>query len=121
MRVRYLLCLLVLVAFLLAGNQVEAGPKKRNQRSSHLDKDIKQRRTECEALVQHLGEQCTETSIGRENCILRCISEACYDESYGTDPLEEGEVDTVRGRAFRACARNALRQKREEERKVGTE
>jgi hypothetical protein len=28
---------------------------------------------------------------------------------YGADALEEGEVDIVRGRTFRSCARNELR------------
>ena len=37
------------------------------------------------------------------------MSETCYDSVYGADSLEEGEVDVVRGRTFRSCARNELR------------
>ena len=47
-----------------------------------------------------------------ENCVLRCASASCYDEVYGRDALEEGEVDTERGRAFRSCAREELRRLR---------
>ena len=44
--------------------------------------------------------------------MLRCASASCYDEVYGRDALEEGEVDTERGRAFRSCAREELRRLR---------
>ena len=37
------------------------------------------------------------------------MSNACYDNVYGADPLEDGEVDVVRGRTFRSCARNEVR------------
>lgn len=112
--------LLLVVAFLLSCScvTVEAGPKKRNQRSSHLDKDVKQRRTECDSIVMTLGTSCTQSSIARENCILKCISETCYAETYGHDALEEGEVDTVRGRAFRACSRTDLKRRKDEAKKT---
>jgi hypothetical protein len=41
--------------------------------------------------------------------LLRCISNTCYGNVYGSDALEDGEVDVTRGRTFRSCARNELR------------
>ena len=49
----------------------------------------------------------------RENCVLRCMSPPCYEETYGSDPLEDGEVDTVRGRKFRVCAKAWLKDEKE--------
>jgi len=73
---------------------------------------------------------CDASAIERENCVLRCVrsegigageavaterlssrsclSTQCYERVYGSDALEEGEVDTVRGRLFRACLRAEL-------------
>jgi len=56
-----------------------------------------------------LDARCGRSQIDFDNCVLRCISETCYDSVYGADALEEGEVDIVRGRTFRSCARNELR------------
>ncbi|KAL8624669.1 hypothetical protein ACOMHN_038215 [Nucella lapillus] len=35
-------------------------------------------------------------------CVMMCISETCYKELYGDDPLEDGEVD-VRLNSFKGC------------------
>lgn len=40
-----------------------------------------------------------------ENCLNRCVSEPCYVRVYGNEPLEEGEVDYTRSRAFLMCLR----------------
>jgi hypothetical protein len=49
------------------------------------------------------------SAIDMENCAMRCVSPECYENVYGDDPLEDGEVDVVRGRTFRSCARTAFR------------
>jgi Domain of unknown function (DUF4787) len=48
------------------------------------------------------------------NCILVCMSPACYQAVYGEVALEAGEVDLVRGQVFFKCARDefAMAQKR---------
>lgn len=51
-------------------------------------------------------------AIERENKILECSSGVCYADIYGNDALEEGEIDTVRGRQFKNCARNEIREER---------
>ncbi|KAJ8905449.1 hypothetical protein NDN08_001956 [Rhodosorus marinus] len=37
------------------------------------------------------------------NCILKCASEHCYELIYAKDPLEDGEVDNSRSKAFLKC------------------
>ena len=37
------------------------------------------------------------------------MSSTCYDQGYGDDALEEGEVDIARGRAYRSCVRAEIR------------
>ena len=69
---------------------------------------MKAKRAECEVEVAK-DETCSRSQIDMENCILRCVSNTCYGNIYGDDPLEEGEVDVVRGRTFRSCARNEVR------------
>eukprot|EP00250_Pteridium_aquilinum_P003943 c14205_g1_i1 orf=227-580(-) len=51
------------------------------------------------------GMHCKSSAIVKQNCVLRCISAACYDRIYGEDPLEEGEIDFKRGREFQYCVR----------------
>lgn len=53
----------------------------------------------------------------RENLVLQCLSASCYATTYGHDPLEEGELDSIRGRTFRSCCRTELRAQRLEERR----
>ncbi len=52
---------------------------------------------------------CASSAIAMDNCVLKCVSTRCYDNVYGGDPLEEGEIDVARGRTFRSCARTELR------------
>ncbi len=44
-----------------------------------------------------------------------CMSEECYQEVYGPDPLEEGEIDTERSRKFDECFKHRARQKQKSE------
>ena len=46
------------------------------------------------------------------NCVNKCTSVTCFEQVYGDDqggPLEDGEVDTIRGRKFTACLRKEAR------------
>jgi len=40
------------------------------------------------------------------NCVNNCTSPMCYDKTYAAEPLEDGEVDHTRSRAFVACLRD---------------
>eukprot|EP00898_Chlorokybus_atmophyticus_P003109 jgi/Chlat1/379/Chrsp10S01489 len=97
----------ILIVVLLAAvcvQEVAAASKKARLR----EKDLVALRTACEERVSGV-EACLESAAARENCVLKCASPSCYDKVYASDPLEDGEIDSERGRAFRACARMELR------------
>jgi hypothetical protein len=72
---------------------------------NRYDRQAKTKKSECErstcAHIRFLDEA--------QNCINQCISPACYREIYGDSPLEDGEIDSSRSRAFTACLRKELR------------
>jgi hypothetical protein len=43
------------------------------------------------------------------NCVLACVSPACYGVVYGIDPVEDGEVDIRRAAQFESCLKEELR------------
>lgn len=43
-----------------------------------------------------------------QNCANRCLSAACFDEVYGNEPLEDGEIDHYRARLFSYCVQKEL-------------
>jgi hypothetical protein len=43
------------------------------------------------------------------NCVNRCISSNCYGEVYAENPLEDGEIDSIRNREFTSCVRQEVR------------
>jgi hypothetical protein len=74
-------------------------------RSEHSEEDKreeanKQDKEDCAAL--HPDEN--------DNCVNRCTSPACYAEVYAASPLEPGEIDMPRWRAFERCARKEARE-----------
>lgn len=79
-----------------------------------LENEMRALREDClrEIVSGWRGKGCTASEIAAENCALRCVSEACYDSTYGGDPLEEGEIDLLRGRDYRMCVRRELRASR---------
>jgi len=101
----------------------QAKKKDGNKRNTLLDKQMKLNRQECEQELERKGhdDPCNAEPIHRENCLLRCASPACYEQLYAHDPLEEGEVDTVRGRSFRSCQRTEIKEKQKEESKLAKE
>ncbi|CAM9594026.1 unnamed protein product [Choristocarpus tenellus] len=52
------------------------------------------------------GECVHLVPLEAQNCVNRCISQECYESIYAADPLEDGEIDTTRGKRFGSCARN---------------
>ncbi len=91
--------LLALVALTTAKNQ-------------NRDRAFRARRRECET------QKCSGMRPGTNmNCVNKCISESCFDEIYGEEPLEDGEVDSKRSRLFQSCARKSLVAEREKRRR----
>mmetsp|Transcript_9702 Transcript_9702/g.35536 ORF Transcript_9702/g.35536 Transcript_9702/m.35536 type:complete len:120 (-) Transcript_9702:411-770(-) len=102
--------LFVALLFLVLASTAGAAKK----RSSKLDSQYRETKRECESAVSTgtFGDtSCRESFASRENCVLRCTSEKCYQKVYGDDPLEEGEIDSGRSRDFRICARTDIRER----------
>ena len=77
-----------------------AAKKKTHQRN------VNNRKRECETTTcqaVHVDE--------RDNCVLRCQSSACYEQVYGGNELEPGEIDAKRTRDFNACVTQEGRRK----------
>ncbi|KAH1031836.1 hypothetical protein J1N35_044010 [Gossypium stocksii] len=72
---------------------------------SALDSEIKKKKSECYADIDSglWGGHCKSSSIAKENCALKCLSPACYELIYESDPLEEGEKDYIRSQEFKYC------------------
>uniref|UniRef100_A0A6U4NHL6 Uncharacterized protein n=1 Tax=Hemiselmis andersenii TaxID=464988 RepID=A0A6U4NHL6_HEMAN len=94
----------------------EAAPRRGGAgRSGTADREMRNRRTECEKSTCS-GMQ----DIERTECSYKCISNDCWSEVYSKDQIEEGEVDTERSRLFASCFRKEFKRetdaKREAER-----
>ncbi len=76
------------------------------------DRDYGELRMACSKRIPEEQPECLDDDTRRENCMLRCVSPACYDQVYAADPLEEGELDTTRGRLFRNCVRSEVMSER---------
>ena len=104
----------VLAAMEMSGmrNGAMAASQKTKRITGRHDASIKQAKKECARRIDEEGDPtCVATLVDRENCVLKCMEPECYEQIYGQDPLEEGEVDVVRGKAFRQCQREAMMQR----------
>ncbi|KAH1069290.1 hypothetical protein AAZX31_03G086200 [Glycine max] len=76
-------------------------------KSSHpiSDAQVRKNKLQCYADIDSglWGWSCKSTMIARENCALRCLSPACYELIYESDPLEEGEKDFIRSQEYKYC------------------
>lgn len=76
----------------------------------------KRRRYRTNVQMQRMRNQCNTETVCAQlipeeslNCSNQCISTKCYAEIYATNPLEDGEVDLIRGQIFEECVRNEVR------------
>ncbi|CAA6669512.1 unnamed protein product [Spirodela intermedia] len=67
---------------------------------SHSDAEIREKKNACYADIERW---CRSSTVSKENCALRCLSPTCYELVYGSDPLEEGEIDYIRGQEYKYC------------------
>ncbi|KAG9139117.1 hypothetical protein Leryth_025415 [Lithospermum erythrorhizon] len=69
------------------------------------DAEIRLKKQQCYEDIESglWGQQCKTTTIEKENCALRCLSPACYELIYMSDPLEEGEKDYLRSQEYKYC------------------
>lgn len=77
--------------------------------ASTQERVYRSKRRECEK-----GPVCGHLAVEvAGNCVNECVSKDCYDEVYGDEPLEDGEVDHKRSRSFQTCFGRKRRKKRE--------
>mmetsp|Transcript_22891 Transcript_22891/g.31861 ORF Transcript_22891/g.31861 Transcript_22891/m.31861 type:complete len:121 (+) Transcript_22891:122-484(+) len=78
---------------------------RKNTSFDILEQMSQLQRKECELSITKKGidDSCNEFPVALENCIMRCVSPECYDVVYSADPLEEGEVDTMRRKQYNKC------------------
>ena len=81
---------------------VHAKRRNRNRNTAGPD-TVQHRKRECEIECKD------EHDDDRSNCVLRCQSEACYQEIYMPEELEPGEIDLRRQRQFQACLSKEVR------------
>ncbi|XP_069125857.1 uncharacterized protein [Argopecten irradians] len=93
-------CLIILVLFEVT---TEAGGviynyKRYTYKKKRDDKKYRNAKTVCEVKSECLRQQ----GVDQTACVRQCISKFCYEELYGSDALEEGEID-VRLNSFKGC------------------
>uniref|UniRef100_A0ACD5TVZ1 Uncharacterized protein n=1 Tax=Avena sativa TaxID=4498 RepID=A0ACD5TVZ1_AVESA len=93
-------CLLLLVALL----DLPSAAAKSSTRPI-TDNEIREKKSACYADIENglWGFACRSSATEKENCVLRCVSPECYNLIYGGDPLEEGELDHIRGQEYKYC------------------
>ncbi|KAG0498713.1 hypothetical protein HPP92_003404 [Vanilla planifolia] len=69
------------------------------------DAEIRDKKSVCYADIESglWGLKCKSSITEKENCALRCLSPACYQLIYESDPLEEGEKDHTRSQEYKYC------------------
>jgi hypothetical protein len=96
--------LLIAVIILTFPKLVDAKPRK-SQKFGHKVDSI---RAACLA-ESPCADLVLEESM---NCVNRCMSETCYQEIFGDDPLEDGQLDIGRRKSFDACVKEEMRLER---------
>uniref|UniRef100_A0A0E0CL13 Uncharacterized protein n=1 Tax=Oryza meridionalis TaxID=40149 RepID=A0A0E0CL13_9ORYZ len=94
-------CLLLLLLALVLLPSAAA----KSSRRPITDNEIREKKSACYTDVDNglWGWACKSSATEKENCVLRCLSPECYDLIYGGDPLEEGELDYIRGHEYKYC------------------
>ncbi|KAJ8573480.1 hypothetical protein K7X08_009991 [Anisodus acutangulus] len=95
------LILLVIFSVVL----LSSSPTVLAKRHPISDAEIREKKLQCYADIESglWGEKCKATAVDKENCALQCLSPVCYERVYQSDPLEEGEKDTVRSQEYKYC------------------
>lgn len=88
---------LIVLAYLCDGVK-EYQYKHYTYKKKRDDKRYKSSRQRCEMESDCQGLW----GVVHTKCIRKCMSEFCYNELYGDDELEEGEID-VRLNSFKGC------------------
>lgn len=84
-----------------------AAARNNHQRNRRKRSELRARRLRLEC--QNEGECALLVPEESLNCVNRCMSKDCYARIFANDPLEDGEVDLVRGQQFEDCVQEELR------------
>lgn len=78
-----------------------------NNMPNRLDRIWQARKQNCEQSTECRDIPAAESM----NCINQCLSSACYEKVYASEPLEDGEIDRKRDRKFTDCVRQEERER----------
>ncbi|KAK3092067.1 hypothetical protein FSP39_024883 [Pinctada imbricata] len=92
------LVLLLIIDVMTYTERVQYQFKKYTYKKKRDDKKYKNAKAVCEVRPDCLAMYGANQTM----CIRKCVSEFCFKELYGDDPLEEGEID-VRFNSFKGC------------------
>ncbi|XP_014780256.1 uncharacterized protein LOC106876277 [Octopus bimaculoides] len=95
-----LLLIITLLQLILQTSSKEYVFKQYKFRKKRDDKHYRHAKSQCETSA-HCQKLLTRP-LDHTRCVRLCISEKCYNELYGHDELEEGEID-VRLNSFKGC------------------
>ena len=98
----FLLYILAIIS--LVKSSLSQGLNRNNY--NFYDRMLKKKKTECE--VTTCGHIIPDEAY---NCVNKCMSETCYNQIYAPMPLEDGEIDTKRGKLFVTCIKTEVRKK----------
>lgn len=96
-----LLILLLLPKLVQSRSKVNYRQKKQRRRAEVVLTDARMT-CEMDVCVSLLPEEAM-------NCIQVCLSPACYQDIYGEEPLENGEIDVDRAKRFEICVKEEMR------------
>lgn len=98
--------LLVVVIILLLPKLV-TGAKSRGggKRNKKFVKQFEAIKYDCEQSASCKKLLPEESSM----CVSQCVSESCHEQVYGTNSLEDGEIDILRAREFQKCVKDEIR------------
>eukprot|EP00658_Telonema_sp_P-2_P067781 TRINITY_DN56717_c0_g1_i1.p2 TRINITY_DN56717_c0_g1~~TRINITY_DN56717_c0_g1_i1.p2 ORF type:complete len:128 (+),score=15.87 TRINITY_DN56717_c0_g1_i1:164-547(+) len=99
-RWRMVLLLALVVAVTLARNP-GGNNKKKRRGSNRSDKEYRNAFSRCERAAPCDSLDAYEIP----KCALKCVSTSCYEQVYGEDELEPGELDHMRRKSFKDCFR----------------
>ena len=119
------ICLVVIILLWLAplvtGHNTAAVASSSSTTTSSARTPRSRRRRELHNGVRHRRLACQNEGVcallvpeESLNCVNRCLSPDCYAKLWAHDPLEDGEIDVVRGQQFDDCLQEELRILRKE-------
>mmetsp|Transcript_21952 Transcript_21952/g.32074 ORF Transcript_21952/g.32074 Transcript_21952/m.32074 type:complete len:139 (+) Transcript_21952:44-460(+) len=105
----YLVKLLFVLLLLLLLPKLVSTKGAAAKRRRRLDKQFRILKRDCEESTS--GEYKCGTMIYEENmsCVSACVSQACHEDIYAGNLLEDGEVDFHRARVFENCVKREIR------------